>query len=464
MGSLAAQTSLGPVPPAPAFRQVFRATEMHTAMLLKRADFRRVYAFLTPLIEPLFPYSALVFGHGGLIRRPKAPMQRMSPINRAGRDTGTTARQSRWLALSLARWPARLRAPWLVSLRAVLFLTPPALVSGWLLLFSDAPWSERVGLSALLLACLLAGACVSYIARSRSRAPATAASLADSAFARAIAPDAGAPAPDAVNTGGADTASSAAARSAAADAEDRMRQRTEAFAKASHELRTPLNAIIGYSELIQRTESAGTQNPAKRMDYVRNIEMAGRHMLDVVTGVLDFSQLEAGAYSLTITDIELGDTCSAALRLVNHGAGEKGIALWCEVPPDLPKIQADKRAVMQMLLNLLGNAVKFSSEGDAVTVRAWQDGEMVRIAVSDTGPGIPKDEIVGIKQSFRRASNTRGTTVGHGLGLAVTANLVELHGGSLSAANAFGGGAEFVITLPIQQQDNQEEEMIQAVA
>jgi len=297
-------------------------------------------------------------------------------------------------------------------------------------------------LSGILLSCLLAVGVLSLSARTRRAAPHD----------------------DAITSENGSVSPVEIAAAAEPDADEQIRQRTEAFARASHELRTPLNAIIGYSELIQRTDN-GTADPSRRMDYVRNIEMAGRHMLDVVTGVLDFSQLEAGAYTLSLTELELGDTCSAALRLVNHEAGEKGVALWCEVPPDLPMIQADKRAIMQMLLNLLGNAVKFSSEGDAVTVRAWQDDQMVRIAVSDTGPGIPEDEISAIKQSFRRASNTRGTTIGHGLGLAVTANLVELHGGSLTAANAIGGGAEFIITLPIRQQNAAPaEEPIQAVA
>jgi len=240
----------------------------------------------------------------------------------------------------------------------------------------------------------------------------------------------------------------AAAQQARDNALQEMRLRTETFAKVSHELRTPLNAILGYAELINQ-RMAGNRIEDKYVDYASNIVMAGQHMLEVVTRVLDFGQLEAGAFGADFSEVEVGDACSEVLRLCNHQAGERGIALWSEVPPDLPLVRADRRAVRQMLLNLVGNAIKFSQEGGVVTVRAWSDqDDVVRIAVCDTGPGIPEDEITKIRDSFRRASNTRHGTVGHGLGLAITASLVELHGGSLSIANVVDGGAEFVISLP----------------
>lgn len=244
----------------------------------------------------------------------------------------------------------------------------------------------------------------------------------------------------------------AATREARDSALKEMQVRTETFAKASHELRTPLNAILGYAELIQHRH-AGPRIEDKYLDYAGNIFLAGTHMLDVVTDVLNFGQLDAGAYEAEFTEVEIGDACAEVLRLVNHQAGEKAVALWSEAPPDLPKVMADRRAIRQMLLNLVGNAIKFSPEGGAVTMRAWCENDAhIRIAVVDTGPGIPDSEIADIQRAFQRASNTRHSTVGHGLGLSITASLVELHGGSLTAANTVEGGAEFIITLPLRQQ------------
>ena len=237
-------------------------------------------------------------------------------------------------------------------------------------------------------------------------------------------------------------------------AEGASQAKSEFLANMSHELRTPLNAINGFSE-IMAAEMYGPVGDPRYRDYARDILHSGQHLLNLINDILDMSKIEAGKLSLHFEPVELEEIAEEALRLVRNRAESAGLALVLDFV-DLPEVEADHRAVKQVLLNLLSNAIKFTPRGGRITVRAERRddalGERVRISVQDTGIGISAQDLERLARPFEQVESQHSkTTQGSGLGLALTKSLVEMHGGLLDLKSAPGQGTTASFSLPVRQ-------------
>jgi len=225
------------------------------------------------------------------------------------------------------------------------------------------------------------------------------------------------------------------------------RAKSEFLANMSHELRTPLNAILGFTELML-DELYGEVPPTLR-EPLTDIQTNGRHLLRLINDVLDLSKIEAGRLELgggQYSVQEIVDVVHTSLRSL---ALEKGLAFTATVPPDIPPAQGDGRRLTQCLMNLAGNALKFTRHG-RVDIDVRLDGESLVYRVSDTGIGIPKDEVENVFAEFRQvdAAITREYG-GTGLGLSITKRLVEMHGGRIWVESELGKGSSFFFTVPL---------------
>lgn len=227
------------------------------------------------------------------------------------------------------------------------------------------------------------------------------------------------------------------------------RAKSDFLAIMSHELRTPLNAIIGFSELM-KGNVAGELN-AKQRRYADNIITSSKHLLALITDILDLSKVEAGKIELTIETISVPETINESLTLIKEKAAKHNVAIKKELDPALEFIDADKLRFKQILFNLLDNAVKFSKpEGGVVVVAAKKEGDMARISVSDTGIGIKEEDMGKLFSEFEQVSfGISRKYGGTGLGLSISKRLVELHGGRIWAESKFGEGSTFTFLLPI---------------
>jgi signal transduction histidine kinase/ActR/RegA family two-component response regulator len=240
------------------------------------------------------------------------------------------------------------------------------------------------------------------------------------------------------------------ARVAIADArrqvEEANRTRDEFLATVSHELRTPLTSILGWARLLKtRAVDAATLEKG-----IATIERNARTEAQLIEDILDVSRLATGQLRIVRTPFDLGDVVDAALETLRPAAAARDIGLHVRLSPDAMGVLGDARRVQQVVWNLVSNAVKFTPRGGSVEVRAERDGDDVVLAVVDDGEGIPPEFLPHVFERFRQedASTTR-THAGLGLGLAVVRSVVELHGGSVSAASAGKGlGARFVVRLP----------------
>jgi signal transduction histidine kinase len=236
--------------------------------------------------------------------------------------------------------------------------------------------------------------------------------------------------------------------------EDKSRQlavasqhKSQFLANMSHELRTPLNAILGYTELM--LDQIYGEVPDKMRGVLDRVQNNGRHLLGLINDVLDLSKIEAGQLTLALTDYSIADVVQTVLTAVEPLANAKHIALTSELPPNLPRARGDERRIAQVLLNLVGNAIKFTDTGE-VAVRASAANGSFTVAVRDTGPGIPESDHAKIFEEFQQAdtSSTR-TKGGTGLGLAIVKRIVEMHGGRIGVESIVGKGSTFAFTLPV---------------
>jgi len=230
-------------------------------------------------------------------------------------------------------------------------------------------------------------------------------------------------------------------------AERANRAKSRFLAGMSHELRTPLNGILGYAQLL-RIEGGLHGEQASRVDGMLT---AGQHLLDMINIVLDISQIEAERVELHPADVETAQLARACLDLVRPAAQAKGLALETAFDPDAPgEIRADPTRLRQVMLNMLGNAVKFTARGSVVLrLRRTDAGSGVRVEVADTGPGIRPDQRAQLFQDFERlGADAQGAVEGAGLGLALSARLARLLGGSLGHEDNPGGGSIFWLELP----------------
>ncbi len=237
--------------------------------------------------------------------------------------------------------------------------------------------------------------------------------------------------------------------------QDKSRQLAEAsqhksqfLANMSHELRTPLNAILGYTELI--LDNIYGDTPDKMRGVLERIQRNGRHLLGLINDVLDLSKIEAGQLTLALSNYSLKDVVQGVYSAVEPLAAEKKLALKIEMSSDLPQGRGDERRLTQVLLNLVGNAIKFTDEGEVV-VRAQATNGSFNLSVHDTGPGIGEADQAKLFQEFQQADNsiTRAKG-GTGLGLAISKRIIELHGGTIWVESQVGQGSTFSFTLPVR--------------
>jgi len=245
--------------------------------------------------------------------------------------------------------------------------------------------------------------------------------------------------------------------------EDKSRQLEEAsqhksqfLANMSHELRTPLNAILGYTELM--TDGAYGEPSEKMLGILTRLEANGRHLLGLINDVLDLSKIEAGQLELELSDYCIQDIAQTVRSTLEPLAADKKLAFKVEVAPQLPSGRGDGRRLTQVLINLVGNAIKFTDAGE-IAIKAEANNGSFHVSVRDTGPGISSADQAKLFQEFQQADNaiTRKKG-GTGLGLAISKRIIEMHGGRIWVESQPGQGSTFAFTLPVvvEQQINLE--------
>jgi signal transduction histidine kinase/putative methionine-R-sulfoxide reductase with GAF domain len=223
--------------------------------------------------------------------------------------------------------------------------------------------------------------------------------------------------------------------------------KSQFLANMSHELRTPLNAILGYTELM--ADGIYGQLPEKTMGVLKRLESNGRHLLGLINDVLDLSKIEAGQLVLDLSDYSLEDIAQTVRSTLEPLAADKKLAFKVEMAPKLPAGHGDGRRLAQVVINLVGNAIKFTDAGEVVITGRATDGAF-HLSVRDTGPGISAADQAKLFQEFQQADNaiTRKKG-GTGLGLAISKRIVEMHGGKIWVESQLGQGSTFAFTVPV---------------
>jgi signal transduction histidine kinase len=223
--------------------------------------------------------------------------------------------------------------------------------------------------------------------------------------------------------------------------------KSQFLANMSHELRTPLNAILGYTELI--IDGIYGETPEKAQAVLKRVESNGRHLLGLINDVLDLSKIEAGQLKLSLADYSLKDVIYNVVSAVEPLATKKKLNFKVDVALDMPAGHGDEQKLTQVLLNLTGNAIKFTDAGEVAINVAASNGSF-SVAIKDTGPGISVADQAKLFQQFQQADNSiTKSKGGTGLGLAISKKIIELHGGSISVQSSVGHGSTFEFTLPI---------------
>jgi two-component system cell cycle sensor histidine kinase PleC len=234
-----------------------------------------------------------------------------------------------------------------------------------------------------------------------------------------------------------------------AQAETANRAKSEFLANMSHELRTPLNAIIGFAEVME-SGIFGAVGCGKYEEYIRDIRASGHYLLSVINDILDMSRIEAGRISIEKRPLEVNAAVAKATKLVAEQARAKELSLRIDIDPEDVSVPADERALQQILVNLLQNAVKFTAQGGCVTVRTRVAADAVNIYVEDNGIGIPKQALEKLGRPFEQVETEFSKSYkGSGLGLAIARSLAELHGGSLRIRSQEGVGTIVLVHLPL---------------
>jgi cell cycle sensor histidine kinase DivJ len=234
------------------------------------------------------------------------------------------------------------------------------------------------------------------------------------------------------------------------DAESANRAKTQFLANMSHELRTPLNAVIGFAEIIHG-EMFGELGDARYRDYAGHIHDSGQHLLQVVNDILDMSKIEAGKFKIVKEPFAVRPLIDVCCEVTRQAAEKKEITLIVDASPSLPELAADKRAVKQMLLNLVSNAIKFTDAGGWVRIEARLEGTSVALVVADNGIGIDEADLAKLGNPFIQANNSYDRQHdGAGLGLSVVKGLARLHDGDLSLKSKLGEGTVATLLLPLE--------------
>jgi signal transduction histidine kinase len=230
--------------------------------------------------------------------------------------------------------------------------------------------------------------------------------------------------------------------------EEASKHKSQFLANMSHELRTPLNAILGYAELV--LDGIYGDAPEKMRNVLERIQTNGKHLLGLINDVLDLSKIEAGQLVLSLNDYSIKDMMQGVYVAVEPLAGNKKLNFKLEVPSDLPPARGDERRLSQVLLNLVGNAIKFTDTGEVALKASTANGSYT-VAVADTGPGIAEADQAKIFEEFQQSESAHTKAKGGtGLGLAIAKRIVEMHGGRLWVESSLGAGSTFFFTVPLR--------------
>jgi signal transduction histidine kinase len=229
--------------------------------------------------------------------------------------------------------------------------------------------------------------------------------------------------------------------------EEASQHKSQFLANMSHELRTPLNAILGYTELM--ADGAYGEPSEKMMGILKRLEANGRHLLGLINDVLDLSKIEAGQLELELSDYSVQDIAQTVRSTLEPLAADKKLAFKVDMAPELPPGRGDGRRLTQVLINLVGNAIKFTDAGE-VAIKAEANNGSFRVSVRDTGPGISDADQAKLFQEFQQDDNaiTRKKG-GTGLGLAISKRIIEMHGGRIWVESQPGQGSTFAFALPV---------------
>jgi two-component system cell cycle sensor histidine kinase PleC len=231
-------------------------------------------------------------------------------------------------------------------------------------------------------------------------------------------------------------------------AERASRAKSNFLANMSHELRTPLNAILGFSEII-RDRTFGEAATARYTSYAADINKSGNHLLSLINDILDLSRIEAGKRELSDETLDLQSLLGDVVKLNAQQAAAHAVTLHVQCPAELLLV-ADRKAVLQALINLASNAIKFTPAGGGVTLRALRDGDAIALEVEDTGVGIAKDDLQRVLERFGQARHDIAATAekGVGLGLPIVKGLMEAHGGQMTLDSHLGKGTRVRLQFP----------------
>jgi len=243
------------------------------------------------------------------------------------------------------------------------------------------------------------------------------------------------------------TLTTLASQAAVAIENARLFQQSDQIADVVHELRTPLTSIVGYSKLLLATEL----DTSTRSQFLQVINREATRLGDMVNDFLDLARLESGRARLAYEPVDMRKVIDDTVAVIQPQVEEKGLTLLLDVPPALPAIVGDEKRMKQIMLNLTSNAIKYNRPDGQIRIVANVEPEKIRIAVEDTGRGIRLEDMDKLFDKFRRIEETESTAKGTGLGLPITKQLVELHGGEMQVTSEWGMGSTFAFTLPIAE-------------
>ena len=229
--------------------------------------------------------------------------------------------------------------------------------------------------------------------------------------------------------------------------------KSEFLANMSHELRTPLNAVLGFTQLLAADRTLGP----RQLEKVETISRSGEHLLALINDMLDISKIEAGKVESHVVAFDLSRFIEDLREMFALRCSKKGLSFYAEATSELPaSVEGDLGKLRQVMINLVGNAVKFTSEG-GVGITVGRDGTGIRFAVVDSGKGIPEDELELIVQPFTQSSITDHEG-GTGLGLAISSRFIEMMGGALEISSQVGKGSSFGFVVELPETDERPEE------
>ena len=225
------------------------------------------------------------------------------------------------------------------------------------------------------------------------------------------------------------------------------RAKSDFLASMSHELRTPMNAVIGFSEML--LDGVYGELPAEIQEVIGEIQRSGEYLLKLINDVLDISKIEAGRMELNLSENAIEECIETVVGRLANLASERNLTLVVEISDEIPVCTFDLQRITQVMYNLVGNAIKFTSEGE-IRIGARNEGRFLLLWVADTGIGIPEDELESVFTEFSQADNTQLCGAqGTGLGLSITKKIVEMHKGEIRVESEIGVGSTFWIKLPM---------------